>query len=91
MISFLKILLMKSSNWLIYAAITTVFWGVWGAFIEIPEKAGFPATLGYCAWAVTMVPCALYALRFKGWRIDTGRRSVVNGMLIGLLGAGGGS
>lgn len=80
---------MKSSNWIIYAAITTVFWGVWGAFIEIPEKAGFPATLGYCAWALTMIPCALYALKVAGWQIDTGRRSVVHGMLIGLLGAGG--
>jgi hypothetical protein len=33
--------------WLFYALITTLFWGVWGAFIEIPEKSGFPATLGY--------------------------------------------
>src|SRR5256885_12305187 len=35
---------MKSTKlWLFYAIITTVFWGIWGAFIEIPEKAGFPA------------------------------------------------
>ena len=31
--------------WFAFALITTVFWGIWGAFIEIPEKAGFPATL----------------------------------------------
>ncbi len=80
---------MKSSNWIIYAAITTIFWGVWGAFIEIPEKAGFPATLGYCAWALTMIPCALYALRLTRREIDTSRHAVMHGMLIGLLGAGG--
>jgi drug/metabolite transporter (DMT)-like permease len=80
---------MKTSNWIIYAAITTIFWGVWGAFIEIPEKAGFPATLGYCAWALTMIPCALYALRLTAWRIDVSKSAVVYGALIGLLGAGG--
>jgi drug/metabolite transporter (DMT)-like permease len=80
---------MKTSNWIVYAAITTVFWGVWGAFIEIPEKAGFPATLGYCAWALSMIPCSLYALRLVGWRVEVSRSAVVNGSLIGLLGAGG--
>ncbi len=80
---------MKSTNWILFAAVTTVFWGVWGAFIEIPEKAGFPATLGYCAWAVTMIPCALYALSLAGWRIDLGVQAVTSGMLVGLLGAGG--
>ncbi|MCX6326704.1 MAG: hypothetical protein NT144_08680 [Bacteroidia bacterium] len=42
--------------WLIYAIITTIFWGVWGAFIEIPEKSGFPATLGYVVWSLTTIP-----------------------------------
>jgi hypothetical protein len=38
---------MKSKKlWLLFAFITTAFWGVWGALIETPEKAGFPATLG---------------------------------------------
>jgi len=33
---------MKVNNlWLTYAIITTIFWGVWGALIEIPEKNGF--------------------------------------------------
>jgi uncharacterized membrane protein len=75
--------------WLIYAIITTVAWGVWGAFIEIPEKAGFPATLGYIAWSVTMVPCALVALYNIDWKVEFDRRSVFLGMTIGLLGAGG--
>ena len=28
---------MESNIWLVYAVITTLFWGVWGAFIEAPE------------------------------------------------------
>lgn len=80
---------MKSRLWLLYALITTIFWGVWGAFIEIPEKAGFPATLGYSVWALTMIPCALVALYIIKWKLETDRRSILLGSLIGLLGAGG--
>ena len=75
--------------WLLFAAITTVFWGVWGALIEAPEKAGFPATLGYTVWALTMVPCALVALRVIGWKLERDRRSILLGGAVGLLGAGG--
>ncbi|HEY4154679.1 MAG TPA: EamA family transporter [Puia sp.] len=75
--------------WLLFALITTLFWGVWGAFIEIPEKAGFPATLGYCVWAITMVPCALIALKIIHWKLETDMRSVIYGSIIGLTGAGG--
>jgi uncharacterized membrane protein len=75
--------------WLIFAIITTVFWGVWGAFIEIPEKAGFPATLGYTVWALTMVPCAVVALYIVKWELNTDRRSIILGCLIGLTGSGG--
>jgi drug/metabolite transporter (DMT)-like permease len=81
---------MKSTRlWLAYAIITTVFWGVWGAFIEIPEKAGFPATLGYVVWSLTMVPCALVALKIIHWKPETDKRSVFLGLVVGLLGAGG--
>lgn len=76
-------------KWLIYALITTVFWGVWGAFIEIPEKAGFPATLGFSVWALTMIPCALYALWKIGWKLEHDWRSVFLGSIIGFFGAGG--
>jgi uncharacterized membrane protein len=76
-------------RWLLYAMITTVFWGIWGAFIEIPEKAGFPATLGYIVWSITMIPCALLALKIIRWKPETDWRSVLQGMAIGLLGAGG--
>lgn len=80
----------KSSKlWLFYAIITTVFWGIWGAFIEIPEKAGFPATLGYVVWSITMIPCAIVALNIIKWKPETDKRSVFLGMAAGLLGAGG--
>jgi drug/metabolite transporter (DMT)-like permease len=75
--------------WLFYALITTVFWGIWGAFIEIPEKSGFPATLGYAVWALTMIPCSIFALYRIGWKLDHDRRSVILGSAVGLLGAGG--
>jgi uncharacterized membrane protein len=82
--------MIKSSKlWLFFAVITTVFWGVWGAFIEIPEKAGFPATLGYVVWSITMVPCAIVALSIIKWRPETDKRSVFFGLATGLLGAGG--
>lgn len=80
---------MKKKLWLLYALTTTIFWGVWGAFIEIPEKAGFPATMGYIVWALTMIPCAIVALAIINWKLETDRRSVLLGSAIGFLGAGG--
>ncbi len=80
---------MKSKLWLAYALITTTFWGLWGALIELPEKAGFPATLGYSVWALTMILPAVVALRVINWKLDHDRRSIFLGTLIGLTGAGG--
>lgn len=81
---------MKANRtWLSYAIITTIFWGVWGALIEVPQKAGFPPTLGYIVWALTMIPCALVALYIIDWKIETDRRSIFLGSAVGLLGAGG--
>ncbi|MDT0678558.1 EamA family transporter [Autumnicola musiva] len=79
----------KSRSWFFYAIITTVFWGVWGALIEIPEKEGFPATLGYVTWSLTMIPCAVIALYFVKWKIETNKRSILLGSAVGILGAGG--
>ncbi|HEX5023918.1 MAG TPA: EamA family transporter [Agriterribacter sp.] len=79
----------KRKPWLLFALVTTIFWGIWGAFIEIPEKAGFPATLGYMVWAITMIPCAIVALYIINWKLEFDRKSVFYGMLIGLTGAGG--
>jgi len=80
---------MKSRPWLVYAIITTVFWGVWGALIEIPEKAGFPATLGYTVWALTMIPPAIAALKIIGWKLEYDKRSILLGCAVGFTGAGG--
>jgi len=79
----------ESELWLVYAVVTTVFWGVWGAFVEVPEKRGFPATLGYVVWSLTMVPCALVALAVIGWTPEHDARSIVLGSAVGLLGAAG--
>ncbi|MCK6621815.1 MAG: DMT family transporter [Calditrichaceae bacterium] len=80
---------MKLKLWLIFAIVTTTFWGVWGALIELPEKAGFPATLGYSVWALTMIPPALVALKIINWKLERDRRSVLLGLVIGFTGAGG--
>jgi drug/metabolite transporter (DMT)-like permease len=74
---------------LIYALITTAFWGVWGAFAGLPAEHGFPETLIYVVWAFTMIPPALFALARTGWRVPGDPRSVLLGVLIGLTGAGG--
>lgn len=80
---------MKGKKWLMYAVITTLFWGVWGAFIEIPEKAGFPATLGYVVWALTMIPCSIVGLKIINWKLEYDKKSVVLGSIVGFTGAGG--
>ena len=80
---------MEPNLWFFYAVVTMLFWGVWGALIERPEKNGFPATLGYAVWAFTMVPCALVALAVIGWVPEHDLRSVVLGSAAGLLGAAG--
>ena len=80
---------MESNLWLVYAVVTTLFWGVWGAFIEVPEKKGFPATLGYVVWSLTMIPCAVVALALVGWQLETDTRSALLGCTAGLLGAAG--
>jgi len=79
----------NNKAWFLYAMITTVLWGVWGAFIEIPEKVGFPATLGYTTWAVMMIPVALVALIIIKWQLDRDKRSIFFGMSAGILGCGG--
>jgi uncharacterized membrane protein len=75
--------------WLIYALITTGFWGVWGAFAEFPTRHGFPETLVYVVWALTMIPPALYAMQRVGWRVQRDSKSMLLGASIGFTGAGG--
>jgi uncharacterized membrane protein len=80
---------MNRKPWLTYALVTTVFWGVWGAFAGVPAQNGFPETLTYCVWALTMIPPALFALRKAGWNLQCDGKSIFLGSLVGLLGAGG--
>ncbi|WP_273275718.1 DMT family transporter [Maribacter polysiphoniae] len=80
---------MKSKPWLIYALTTTLFWGVWGAFTGLPAENGFPETLVYCVWALTMIPPALFVLYRVNWKLQYDKKSIFYGCLIGLLGAGG--
>jgi drug/metabolite transporter (DMT)-like permease len=79
----------KSSSWLTFVIVHVIFMGVWGALIEIPEKNGFPATLGYVIWAFTMVPAAIVGLIINKWKLDFNKKSVLYGSLAGLLGATG--
>jgi len=79
----------KNHKWLIYALTTVLLWGVWGAFTEIPEKNGFPGTLIFAVWAVTMLVPAFFTLKKVNWKIEHNQKAIVYGMLIGLLGAGG--
>jgi uncharacterized membrane protein len=74
---------------LMFALVTTAFWGVWGAFAGLPADHGFPETLIYVVWALTMIPPALYALRRNRWQLPTDGQAVLLGTLIGLSGAGG--
>jgi len=80
---------MTKRPWLLYTLVTTLFWGIWGALIELPGKAGFPPTLVYIVWALTMIPCALVGLALIKWKLDIDLKSVFFGMVIGLTGAGG--
>lgn len=64
-----------------------IFMGIWGALIEIPEKNGFPATLGYVVWALTMIPAAIVALVINNWKLECDKRSIFWGCIAGLLGA----
>ena len=80
---------MKSKLWLIYALITTLSWGIWGAFIGLPTENGFPETLVYCVWAITMIPPAFIVLKLVDWKLQYDKKSILFGSIIGLFGAGG--
>lgn len=75
--------------WLGFALATVALWGVWGALSPLSAQHGFPDTLVYCVWALTMIPPALFILWRGGWALDRSPRAIAFGMAIGLLGAGG--
>ncbi|ESQ91042.1 hypothetical protein ABAC460_07365 [Asticcacaulis sp. AC460] len=76
-------------KWLLFSLGTVVLWGVWGAFTGISAQKGFPETLTYCVWALTMILPAVYVLARAGWKLDRDAKSIFYGLAIGLLGAGG--
>lgn len=76
-------------RWLLFALATVALWGVWGAFAGISAKRGFPETLTYCVWALTMIPPAVFVLYRERWHLDVSPKAIFYGLAIGLLGAGG--
>jgi uncharacterized membrane protein len=80
---------MKVTGWLGFALSSTLLWGVWGAFAGLPTKNGFPETLIYVVWALTMIPPAIFAMYLVNWKLKRDLRSVTLGLIVGLLGAGG--
>jgi len=76
-------------SWIVHALATVLLWGVWGALAGLSAQHGFPDTLVYCVWALTMIPPAIVVLARDGWKLDRTPRAVIYGMAIGLLGAGG--
>lgn len=80
---------MNKKIWLVYALITTITWGMWGAFSKSPMENGFPSTLVYCVWALTMILPGLVVLRINKWKVQTDKKSILYGSIIGFLGAGG--
>jgi drug/metabolite transporter (DMT)-like permease len=77
------------SAWLLYALITMLLWGVWGALAGLPGEHGVPETINYVVWSLTMIPPALAVMRRSREPIKRDRRSIALGLAIGLLGAGG--
>jgi drug/metabolite transporter (DMT)-like permease len=78
-----------SRAWLLNAMTTVVLWGIWGAFSGLSPQHGFPETLVYCVWALTMIPPALVVLAQAKWKLDVNPRAVAYGVAVGALGAGG--
>ena len=76
-------------GWLGFAVMTMLTWGVWGAFTNVPAEHGFPETLIYVVWSLTMIPPAVLEMRRVGWKLMCDKRSIALGLAIGVLGAGG--
>lgn len=76
-------------SWIGFVIVHVIFIGVWGALIEIPEKHGFPATLGYVVWALTMIPASVMGLIIMKGKLEYDRRSIFLGGMVGMLGAAG--
>lgn len=75
--------------WLFCTIFTVGGFGLWGALINSTAEAGFPETLGYCVWALTMIPPSLIALRLANWQLEYNIPALLLGCAAGFLGAGG--
>lgn len=80
---------MNKKIWLIYALTTTLTWGFWGALSKTSIANGFPETLIYCIWAITMIIPGLVVLKINKWKVQFDKKSMLYGSIIGFLGAGG--
>ena len=80
---------MNKKIWLLYALVTMVTWGMWGAFSKSPMESGFPFTLVYAVWALTMIVPGVVILKIHNWQIQHDKKSILYGLIIGFLGAGG--
>ncbi len=76
----------KRHNWLLYALVTMITWGIWGAF---SDQTTLPKTWVYVVWALSMIPCALVALANIKFKLDVRSKPALLSMGVGLLGAGG--
>ena len=80
---------MSKKIWLVYALITTITWGFWGALSQMSMENEFPETLVYCIWALTMLLPGIVVLKINNWKIQYDGKSLLYGSLIRFLGAGG--
>ncbi len=55
----------------------------------MPTGEGFPSTLSYVVWSLTMIPCALFAIGQRSWKLEVSKTAMIQGCLVGFLGAGG--
>jgi len=79
----------RTSRWLVPALATTVTWGLWGAWSDLPAQHGFPETLTYVVWSLTMILPAAWMLRAEGLPRSLSWRSALLGLATGLTGAAG--
>lgn len=80
---------MNKRKWLVFAIITTISWGLWGALSGLFANDTVPSTLVYSIWALTMIPPCLIVLKLVDWKLETDKRSIILGCTIGFLGSGG--
>ena len=76
----------KKHNWLLYALVTMITWGIWGAF---SDQTTLSKTMVYVIWALSMIPCALVALVNIRFKLDVRTKPALLSLAVGLLGAGG--